>query len=148
MYILLILLWCTALVRRYSGPNIFQDNSRVGRFDSRLSGRKFPVRAPREFAGKHLICLAFARQTPVIRAKSAEFPVRRAKPMRLNGRLVMWLGAALTALAIAGNCYGQSVLTSHGSTDRSGNFIVPSLTWERARNIRLDPNFHPRFPGH
>jgi len=51
-------------------------------------------------------------------------------------------------LAIAGTCYGQSVLAYHGSADRSGNFIVPSLTWERARNIHLDPGFHPRFAGH
>ena len=58
------------------------------------------------------------------------------------------LSGVLAALAIAGTCHGQSVLTYHGSTDRSGMFVVPSLTWERARNIRLDASFHPRVSGH
>jgi hypothetical protein len=40
------------------------------------------------------------------------------------------------------------VLTYHGSSDRRGNFIVPSLTWERARSLHLDPGFQPRFSGH
>jgi hypothetical protein len=40
------------------------------------------------------------------------------------------------------------VLTYHGSAHRSGNFSVPTLTWERARNIRLDPSFHPVISGH
>jgi hypothetical protein len=40
------------------------------------------------------------------------------------------------------------VLGYHGSADRAGNFVVPSLTWERARNIHLDPSFHPRVSGH
>src|SRR5262249_49366101 len=31
---------------------------------------------------------------------------------------------------------------------RSGNFIVPALTWERARLLHLDPGFQPRFSGH
>src|SRR6266851_722884 len=65
-----------------------------------------------------------------------------------KARLIAWLSILLPALAIAGTCYGQSVLAYHGSADRSGNFIVPSLTWERARNIHLDPGFHPRFAGH
>jgi hypothetical protein len=61
-------------------------------------------------------------------------------------------GNALVALclgiAISGTAHGQSVLTYHGGPDRNGNFIVPSLTWERARGLRLDPSFHPRFSGH
>jgi hypothetical protein len=39
-------------------------------------------------------------------------------------------------------------LTYHGNPDRSGNFVVPSLSWERARNAHLDPSFHPRIAGH
>ncbi|HEY3912406.1 MAG TPA: hypothetical protein VGM07_21330 [Stellaceae bacterium] len=42
----------------------------------------------------------------------------------------------------------SSVLGYHGSPERSGNFIVPELTWQRARGIRLDAGFHPRFSGH
>ena len=63
-------------------------------------------------------------------------------------RLAPWLGAALSLLAIAGSCGAQSVLGYHGSPDRSGNFVVPALNWQRARGIRLDPGFQPRFSGH
>jgi hypothetical protein len=62
-------------------------------------------------------------------------------------RLIAGLGAVLTMLAIAGSCLAQSVLTYHGSADRSGNFIVPELTWLRAASVHLDPGFHPRFAG-
>ena len=40
------------------------------------------------------------------------------------------------------------MLTYHGDPGRSGNFVLPSLTWERARSLHLDPSFHPRFSGH
>jgi hypothetical protein len=58
------------------------------------------------------------------------------------------LGAVLLGLAICGSAHGQSVTTYHGSADRSGSFMVPTLTWEHARNIHLDPSFHPRISGH
>src|SRR5439155_6047190 len=32
--------------------------------------------------------------------------------------------------------------------DRSGSYVVPALTWERARSVRLDPSFRPRLAGH
>jgi len=59
-----------------------------------------------------------------------------------------WLGALFFGLAVCGTAQGQSVLTYHGNPDRSGNFIVPSLSWERARNAHLDPGFQPRIAGH
>jgi hypothetical protein len=59
-----------------------------------------------------------------------------------------WFGVLLLGLAVCGTARGQSVPTYHGSAERSGNFIVPTLTWERARNIHLDPSFHPRIAGH
>ena len=40
------------------------------------------------------------------------------------------------------------MLTYHGSSDRSGKFMVPALSWERARSVHLDPSFQPRFTGH
>jgi hypothetical protein len=43
---------------------------------------------------------------------------------------------------------GKSVLTYHADPGRSGNFIVPSLTWERASSLQLDGNFHARVSGH
>ena len=59
-----------------------------------------------------------------------------------------WFSALLPALAIGGHCHAQSVLSYHGSADRSGNFIVPALNWERARLLHLDPSFQPQFAGH
>src|SRR5437764_6555536 len=41
-----------------------------------------------------------------------------------------------------------SVLTYHGDPARSGHFIVPGLSWERARSIHLDEKFQARFAGH
>jgi hypothetical protein len=66
----------------------------------------------------------------------------------MKTRWIGWLNALLPALAIAGHCHAQSVLGYHGSADRSGNFIVPALNWERARSLHLDPGFHPQFAGH
>ena len=58
------------------------------------------------------------------------------------------LSGLLLSIAISGAAHGQSVLTYHGSADRSGNFIVPTLTWERARNTHLEQSFHPTISGH
>jgi len=59
-----------------------------------------------------------------------------------------WCGSALALLVIAGDAHGQSVLGYHGDPQRSGNFVVPSLTWERARSLHLDPSFQTRISGH
>jgi outer membrane protein assembly factor BamB len=40
-----------------------------------------------------------------------------------------------------------SVLTYHGHQDRNGNFVVPKLTWDRARSIHLDENFQAHVSG-
>ncbi len=42
----------------------------------------------------------------------------------------------------------RSVLTYHGDTSRSGNLVVPLLTWERARSVHLDRVFDGRVSGH
>jgi hypothetical protein len=55
---------------------------------------------------------------------------------------LFWVSAA------CGTAHGQTVATFHGSADRSGNFVVPGLTWARARGLRLDPGFAPHFAGH
>lgn len=61
----------------------------------------------------------------------------------------------LSALAMAtgGFPYGaaaddRAVLTYHAHQNRSGNFIVPGLTFERARAVHMDQDFQARFPGH
>ncbi len=68
-----------------------------------------------------------------------------------KSRLVAWLAAALPGLAIAAGgpgCHAQSVLTYHGNPERSGNFTMPGLDWERARGVHLEADFQPRFSGH
>lgn len=42
----------------------------------------------------------------------------------------------------------QPVLTYHGDAGRSGNFIVPGLTYDKARTLHLDPAFAARVTGH
>ncbi len=61
---------------------------------------------------------------------------------------------ALLAAAFAGAVWiasaeaDPSVPTYHGTPDRAGRYVVPGLTYERARGLRLDPSFHAAFRGH
>jgi hypothetical protein len=41
----------------------------------------------------------------------------------------------------------DSVLGYHGNSDRRGNFVVPGLTWEKAKSLRADQNFHAGVAG-
>lgn len=41
-----------------------------------------------------------------------------------------------------------AVASYHGHPDRSGHFVVPALSWERARSLRLDGSFRPHVSGH
>ena len=41
-----------------------------------------------------------------------------------------------------------SVLTYHGDTSRTGNFVVPALTADKARAVHLDATFDARVAGH
>jgi hypothetical protein len=63
-------------------------------------------------------------------------------------RLVAWFSTLAAWLAIAGACQAQSVLTYHGSIDRSGTFVFPSLMWDHARALHMDTGFQARFSGH
>lgn len=42
----------------------------------------------------------------------------------------------------------RSILTYHGDAARSGNLVVPRLTWDKARSIHMDRAFDARFSGH
>jgi outer membrane protein assembly factor BamB len=42
----------------------------------------------------------------------------------------------------------QSILNYHATPDRSGTYVVPGLTWERAANLHLDRKFDGRVSGH
>lgn len=41
-----------------------------------------------------------------------------------------------------------SVLTYHAHPDRSSRFVMPMLTWEKARSVHLDRAFDARVSGH
>ena len=47
---------------------------------------------------------------------------------------------ALSAVMYSHQAAAQehSILTYHGDARRSGNFVVPSLTWEKARSLHFD----------
>jgi outer membrane protein assembly factor BamB len=60
---------------------------------------------------------------------------------------------AFVAVALGWLCAPASgaagdVLTYHGRADRSGHYVVPALTWDRGRLLRLDGNFHAKVAGH
>src|SRR5689334_6340667 len=66
----------------------------------------------------------------------------------MTRRRIGFSGGLLLAFALSGLAHAQSVLGYHGNPERSGNFVVPALTWNRAASVHLDPGFHPQFPGH
>src|SRR5260370_6181292 len=49
---------------------------------------------------------------------------------------------ATTCWPVHGAAQQASVLGYHGHSDRSGNFVVPGLTWEKARSLHSDRGFH------
>jgi outer membrane protein assembly factor BamB len=57
---------------------------------------------------------------------------------------------ALIAMCAPIQAHSQqdSVLTYHGNPDHSGNFVVPGLSWERARSLHMDEKFRARVSGH
>ena len=64
---------------------------------------------------------------------------------RAAGTCGRWLGLSMrntliaVALLSAASAHAdQSVLTYHGALDRAGRYVVPGLTYERARGLRLD----------
>ena len=69
------------------------------------------------------------------------------------GRLAILLVACLVEAAAAADPGGErgnaaaGVLEYHGNGGRSGMFVVPSLTFERARGLHRDPSFHADIAG-
>lgn len=41
----------------------------------------------------------------------------------------------------------NAVLTYHGDQSRTGNFVIPRLSWRAARNLHLDRSFHASISG-
>jgi outer membrane protein assembly factor BamB len=60
-----------------------------------------------------------------------------------------WMAAAIAAgLASPASAQSDSsVSTYHGALDRAGHYVVPGLTYERARGLHLDASFHASFEG-
>jgi|SRR5258706_10415363 len=70
--------------------------------------------------------------------------------MKQTSALLLLLAAI--ASAVASNSRSEdsrqdSVLGYHGGSDRRGIFVVPGLTWEKAKSLRADQNFHARVAG-
>jgi hypothetical protein len=61
--------------------------------------------------------------------------------------LAVILVAAMAIVPARATAEQDSVLAYHGSSDRSGSFIVPGLTWQSARSTRADETFQARFKG-
>ena len=64
--------------------------------------------------------------------------------------IISALAGLLLATAVSATAASELtfVLTYHGAPDRSGHFVVPPLTWDRARSLRPDESFKPRVSGH
>lgn len=73
---------------------------------------------------------------------------KRSRCFGRAGLLLAGLSCAWPSHA-AGTSEGdpKQVLEYHQNAARSGLFIVPSLTWEKARNLHADPNFHAEVAG-
>jgi hypothetical protein len=68
----------------------------------------------------------------------------------MNYSVAIWLAGAVLGISIASHAdpARQSILGYHGDPARSGNFVVPPLTWDRARSLHFDENFRTRVSGH
>lgn len=58
------------------------------------------------------------------------------------------LSAVIWMSALSGGGFAQSVTQYHGAADRSGHYVVPGLTWERAAGLHPDTGFHGAIHGH
>jgi hypothetical protein len=63
-------------------------------------------------------------------------------------RIVKLVGALAAALAGSVPAAAESlILTYHGGLDRAGSYVMPGLTYERARGLRPDPSFNAAYRG-
>src|SRR5215475_15275491 len=72
----------------------------------------------------------------------------RRHPMTRFKTCSFLLALLLTYLPIHAYSQDNSILTYHAGPSRSGNFVVPALTWERARSLHLDEHFQAQVSGH
>lgn len=63
-------------------------------------------------------------------------------------RFALLVGALAAMLAGSASAAGDlSILTYHGALDRAGRYVMPGLTFDRARGLHLDASFHAVFRG-
>lgn len=65
-----------------------------------------------------------------------------ARPVLMAGLLALAASPPLSVLA-----QDSSVLTYHGDNSRSGQYVVPTLSWEKARSVELDRAFNAHVAG-
>jgi hypothetical protein len=66
-------------------------------------------------------------------------------------KLLQWLPLIPLFLALgpaSAASDAPSVITYHNRPDRSGRFVMPGLSWDRARRVHLDPSFRGEMTGH
>jgi hypothetical protein len=63
----------------------------------------------------------------------------------IKAKVLLALVIALSAVGAARAADDRSILTYHGAPNRSGNFVVPALTVQRARSTHLDSGFQARL---
>jgi hypothetical protein len=66
----------------------------------------------------------------------------------MKAGIALVVAAAFLAAVHGAAAQEGSVLTYHGDASRSGNFVVPALTWEKARGLHRDRAFDGRVAGH
>jgi hypothetical protein len=71
--------------------------------------------------------------------------ISRAKLLLLVMAVIKASGAALAQSPQVSA--PDDVLTYHGSPDRKGLFVVPGLTWQRAKSLHVDEKFQARVAG-
>lgn len=54
---------------------------------------------------------------------------------------------SLALLPLSTLAQDGSVLTYHGDSSRSGHYVVPALSWEKASSVQLDRTFNGRIAG-
>jgi hypothetical protein len=72
--------------------------------------------------------------------------IRHASSMTARPALM----AGLLALALAPSfvlAQDSSVLTYHADNSRSGRYVVPALSWEKAKSLQVDRAFNTRIVG-
>jgi hypothetical protein len=64
-------------------------------------------------------------------------------------RRILGLAAGICAMLLSCAAgYAQSILTYHNDGARTGLYVMPRLTWQRAGAMHLDPDFDGRIEGH